>query len=140
VTIAEPGEGNECVYELPFQITAGVEREMAYGSVDILCHWTNPHDSLEYTIHVIVESEVSFDGEIFPASESFPEGWIDGYLNVDGNMIQYYQGVPPENPDLCPETSPCTVPGSRVFNLPFPLKEGSIIEENWIFILHLDED
>lgn len=140
VTIAEPGEGNECVYELPFKIAAEGERKMAHGSLDIVCHWTIPTGPLPYTVHVIEEAETSFDGEIFPASESFPEGWIDGYLNVDGTVTLYYEDVPPDIPNLCPETSPCTAPGTVVFNLPFPWKEGSKIEEKWIFILHLGEN
>jgi hypothetical protein len=139
IVTSEPGEGNECVYEMPFQLSQEGDRTMAHGSGLITCHWTIPPDPMPYGIHIIEESEASFDGEVFPPSDPYPKGWIDGYMNVDGTVTQYYVDVPAEIPNLCPESSPCVVPGTVVFSLPFPWEEGSKIEQKWIFILHLGE-
>ncbi len=136
--IAEPGEGNVCVATLPFQMTQEGDRKMAHGSAEIACHYTMPSGPLPYTVHLIEQFEASFDGEVFPSSESYPEGWIDGYLNVNGTTTQYYVDFKYDIPNICPESRPCTVTGSTVFNLPFHLVDGYRIEQKWIFILHID--
>ncbi len=135
--IAEPGEGNVCYAELPFQVVQEGDRNMAHGSIEIECLYTMPHDPLPYTVHLADNFEASFDGEVFPPNESYPEGWIDGYLNINGTTTQYYDDFTMDVPNLCPESSPCTIPGTNVFSLPFHLVDGDLIEQGWIFILHI---
>ena len=103
---------------------------MAHGTTEIVCHYTMLPGPLPYTVHLINQFEASFDGEVFPSSDSYPEGWIDGYLNINGTTTQYYVDFTMDVPNLCPESNPCTVPGSMVFNLPFRLVDGDQIEQN----------
>lgn len=136
--IADPGEGNVCIAEMPIQISMEEDRKMAHGSIDIECLYTIPSGPLPYTVNLINQYEASFDGEVLPPSESFPEGWIDGYLSVEGTITQYYTDFQMEVPNLCPESNPCSAPGNIVFNLPFHLVDGNRIEQEWIFILNIE--
>lgn len=136
--IAEPGEGSTCIVIMPISIAQEGDRKMSRGSNYIECHYTIPHDPIPYTIHVFNRFNASFDGEVFPPSESYPEGWIDGYLTIDGTNSQYYIDFQQEVPNLCPQSSPCTAPGTRTFNLPFHLANDYHIEQDWTFILHID--
>lgn len=111
---------------------------MARGSTNIECHYTIPHDPMPYTVQVINRFDALFEGEVFPPSESYPNGWIDGYLNIDGTHTQYYIDFQQNVPNLCPESKPCIVPGTQTFSLPFHLVDGDRIEAGWTFILHID--
>lgn len=136
--VADPGEDNICLAELPLQVVEEGDRKMAHGSRMIECQWIVLPDPLPYKIHLSNKFMASFDGEVLPTSPSYPEGWIDGYLSVDGTTTQYYVEFQVDMPNLCPENSPCTAPGSVVYNLPFHLVDGDTIEAQWIFILRLD--
>jgi hypothetical protein len=137
--IATPGEGNTCVVIMPVSISQEGERKMAHGSTYIECHYTIPPDPLPYTTEIFNRLNASFDGEMFPPNESFPEGWVDGYMNIDGTHEQYFpdwnlEGVT----NMCPQSDPCIVSGTQTYNLPFQLVNGYQIEQEWIFILHID--
>jgi len=79
----------------------------------------------------------STEGSRIQREYHITEGWIDGYLNINGTTTQYYDDFTMDVPNLCPESSPCTIPATNVFSLPFHPVDGDQIEQGWIFILHI---
>lgn len=130
----------ECVREIPFRLVTEGSRTMCRGEGRIDCTFEGkPLGGEDQPIiyHVILEMDAEFDGELLPATPQRPNGWLDAYLSLDGSIIQYYTGYPPQATNPCPESSPCRVPTTEVIPLPFDFEDGSTITTPWTFILHL---
>jgi hypothetical protein len=137
--VADPGVGNECLVEIPFEIINEGERKMTHAAQQIDCHFVIEPGPLPYKVHLFIQGEGTFDGELLPPTSNYPDGWLDSFLRFDGSVTQYYVELQHDIPNLCPETKPCVAPGNNTFTLPFHWQEGSTIEQGWTFILHLEE-
>jgi hypothetical protein len=130
----------ECVNTIPFVLVKEGGRTLSRGEGQIVCEFEGkPVGGEEQPIvyHVILEFEAVLDGELLPPTVDRPHGWLDAYLNLDGAIVQYYTGYPPQAINPCPESQPCRTPTSEVIPLPFVFEEGSTITVPWTFILHL---
>ncbi|MDH4208244.1 MAG: hypothetical protein OEV76_05170, partial [Anaerolineae bacterium] len=127
----------ECVNTIPFRMTSDGSRTMIEGQGPIDCHFVDTPQGSPITFHVILEYHGSLNGELLPATPDRPSGWLDAYLAVDGAIVQYYTGYPPEAVNPCPEGDPCRTSASDVIPLPFEYKDGSTVTTPWTFILHL---
>jgi hypothetical protein len=132
-----PAEVPECVNTIPFRIFRDGSRTMIEGEGQIDCHFVDTPQGGPITFHVILEFDGDLDGELLPATPDKPSGWLDAYLLVDGTIVQYYTGYPPQAVNPCPESDPCRTPASDVIPLPFAYEDGSTATTPWTFILHL---
>jgi hypothetical protein len=134
---APPADVPECVTAIPFELTADGPRTMIEGEDSIQCEFENPTEGGPITIYVVLEFDGILSGELLPPTPDQPSGWLDAYLLLDGTIVQFYTGYPPEAINPCPESSPCRTPTSDVIPLPFAYEEGSTVTTAWTFILHL---
>lgn len=134
---APPADLPECINTIAFRIASDGSRTMIEGEGPIDCHFVDTPQGSPITFHVILEYHGSLNGELLPATPDRPSGWLDAYLAVDGAIVQYYTGYPPEAVNPCPEGDPCRTSASDVLPLPFEYKDGSTVTTPWTFILHL---
>lgn len=132
-----PAELPECINTIPFRTLSDGSRFMIEGEGQIDCHFVDTPQGGPITFHVILEFAGNLDGELLPPTPDKPSGWLDAYLLVDGTIIQYYTGYPPQAVNPCPEDDPCLAPASEVIPLPFTYEDGSTVTTPWTFILHL---
>jgi hypothetical protein len=133
------GQG-ECNNLIPFRIYEQGERIMLEGDGRIDCTFEGKPlggEDSPIVYHVSLEFEAILEGERLPATPSRPSGWLDAFLLLDGTIVQYYTGYPPEAVNPCPLESPCETTTKDNIPLPFEFKEGSTIETPHTFILHL---
>jgi hypothetical protein len=134
---AAPADLPECVNTIPFRMIRDGSRTMIAGKGQIDCHFVDTPQGSPITNHVVLEFDGVLNGELLPATPDRPSGWLDAYLTVDGAIVQYYDGYPPQATNPCPESDPCRMPTSEVIPLPFAHEEGSTVTTPWTFILHL---
>jgi hypothetical protein len=131
----------ECVNTIPFRLVGDGARTMSQGEARIECDFEGKPlggEDAPIVYHVTLKIDAVLDGELLPATPDRPHGWLDAYLALDGAIIQYYTGYPPQATNPCPEDSPCQTPSSEVIPLPFAFEEGSTITTPWTFVLHLE--
>jgi hypothetical protein len=130
----------ECVREIPFDLVIEGSRTMCRGKGRIDCAFEGKPlggEDQPIVYHVILEIDAELDGELLQATPARPKGWLDTYLSLDGSIVQYYTGYPPQATNPCPESSPCRTPSTDVIPLPFDFEDGNTITTPWTFILHL---
>jgi hypothetical protein len=132
-----PAEIPECVTTIPFRTFKDGSRTMIEGQGQIDCTFVDTPQGSPITYHVILQIDAHLDGELLGATPDRPSGWLDAYLLVDGAIVQYYTGYPPEAVNPCPEGNPCRTPASDTIPLPFAYEDGSTVSTPWTFILHL---
>jgi hypothetical protein len=132
---APPADIPECVNSIPFSMVRDGARSMMEGEGRIDCHFVSSGSPI--TFHVLLKFDAALNGELMPPTPERPSGWLDAYLAIEGEIVQYYTDYPPEATNPCPESSPCRIPSSDVIPLPFSYEEGSTITTPWTFILHL---
>jgi hypothetical protein len=127
----------DCINSIPFRLSRDGSRTMIEAEGEIDCHFVDTPQGQPITFHVILDFSGNLEGELLPATPDKPSGWLDAYLQVDGTIVQYYTGYPPQAVNPCPESDPCRAPASEVIPLPFDYEEGSTVTTPWTFILHL---
>jgi hypothetical protein len=134
---AVPADIPDCTNAIPFAMTADGTRTMIDGEGRIDCHFVDTPSGQPITFHVILEYDAVLAGELLPPTPEQPSEWLDAYLTIDGAIVQFYSGYPPEAQNPCPEDNPCRTAAFEVIPLPLAYKEGSTITEPWTFVLHL---
>jgi hypothetical protein len=132
-----PAEMPECLTTIPFRMFQDGSRTMLEGQGQIDCTFVDTPQGSPITYHVLLQFDAHLDGELLPKTPDRPSGWLDAYLLVDGAIVQYYTGYPPEAVNPCPEESPCRTPTSDTIPLPFAYEDGSTVTTPWTFVLHL---
>ena len=131
-----PEDMDECVNLVPFGVVKEGERTLIEGQGRIDCHFVSEPD-VPITFHVLLAMDATLSGELLAATASYPSGFLDAYVTLDGTSTQYYEGYPPEAQNPCPEADPCVSPGGEVMPAPLDYSEGSTVEGPWTFVLHL---
>lgn len=134
---APPSDMPECVDAIPFRIKTDGLRTLIEGEGQIDCTFQDTPQGSPITYHVILDLDGMLNGELLPPTADRPSGWLDSYLALDGSIVQYYTGYPPQATNPCPESAPCRIPSADIVPLPFEFEEGSTINVPWTFILHL---
>ena len=127
----------DCVTMIPFSIIQDGLRKLSQGEGNIDCHFEDTPGDSPITFHVVMNYEAVFNGELLPATIDRPSGWLDAYLTLNGELVQYYVGYPSEASNPCPESNPCPIPIAEIIPLPFTLEDGDTVSIPWTFILHL---
>jgi hypothetical protein len=129
----------KCINAIPFSIIKDESRTLIEGQGQIVCDFVDTPQGVPITYHVELAFDGMLNGELLPTTPTYPKGWLDSYLKLDGTITQYYTGYPKEATNPCPESEPCRTTISETIPLPFAYEEGSTITTPWIYILHLQK-
>lgn len=126
-----------CITMIPFEIKEEGGHQVISGKGLIDCTYvdTPAGTPITYTITIRLDSEIL--GELLPATDSYPDGFLDAQLTLEGSLTQSYTDYPSEAINPCPSADPCVSPLADFIPLPFNYTEGSTIDIPWTFILHV---